>query len=171
MVHPIGARRRARRMALQALYQWHISHEDAGDIEAWFRERNDYQKADGDYFHELLHQVIARCPQLDELLAPLLDRPAAQLGTVELNLLRIGTYELTQRPDLPYRVIIDQAISLAKAFGGEQSHRYLNAILDRLASQVRAEEKDGSGGPPAVIPVKAPDAPPLEPSGGHAGHS
>ncbi len=134
------ARTRARRTALQALYQWELGKQELGDIEAQFREAQDMRKVDVDYFTELLHQVARRSGELDGYMAPFLDRPIGQLDPVERAILRIGGYELAYRPDLPWRVVINEGIELAKMFGAEQSHKYVNGILDKLASQLRTVE-------------------------------
>lgn len=134
------ARRRARRAALQALYQWQATGQDPAEIERQFVEEQDMSRVDRAYFHELLHRVPAAVEALDACLAPLLDRPLAQVDPVERATLRIGAYELTRRPEIPWRVVINEAVEVAKSFGGEQGHRYVNAALDRLARQVRAVE-------------------------------
>ena len=134
------ARTRARRTALQALYQWDLGKPDLKDIEIQFREARDMRKVDVDYFTELLHQVATRAGELDAQMAPFLDRPVRQLGPVERAILRIGVYELAFRPELPWRVVIDEGIELAKMFGAEQSHRYVNGVLDKLAARMRMVE-------------------------------
>ena len=134
------AQTRARRTALQALYQWDLGKQDLADIEAQFREAQDMRKVDVDYFKELLHRVAARIEELDAHMAPLLDRPIRQLDPVERAILRIGTYELAFHPELPWRVVINEGIELAKMFGAEQSHKYVNGILDKLAAQLRTVE-------------------------------
>ena len=134
------ARTRARRTAVQALYQWELGKQDLRDIETQFREAQDLRKVDVDYFLELLHQVAGRSGELDDHMAPFLDRPIGQLGPVERAILRIGVYELAYRPELPWRVVINEGIELAKMFGAEQSHKYVNSILDKLASQMRTVE-------------------------------
>ncbi|PJE79462.1 N utilization substance protein B [invertebrate metagenome] len=135
-----SARRRARQMALQALYQWHISHNSIGDIESQFCANNNMEKVDTPYFHVLLHGIPSQVTQLDETMQPVLDRPLTQLDPVELATLRIGCYELLHQKDVPYRVVINEAIELAKRFGAQDSHRYINGILDKLAPQLRQEE-------------------------------
>ena len=141
------ARTRARRTALQALYQWDLGKQDLRDIENQFREAQDLSKVDVDYFTELLHQVAARVGELDAHMAPFLDRPIRQLGPVERAILRIGVYELAFRPELPWRVVIDEGIKLAKMFGAEQSHKYVNGILDKLAAELRGIERQAVAPP------------------------
>jgi len=134
------ARRRARRLLLQALYQWQMSGADEADIERQFREDPTFARADGTFFHEVLRGVIANCAALDERLAPLLDRKVMELDRVELALLRMGVYELCHRPDVPFKVAIDEAVGLARVFGAEKSHGYINGVLDAVARAQRARE-------------------------------
>ncbi len=135
-------RRRARRRALQALYQWQIAGQDVGAIEQQFLEEVQMGHADLEYFAELLHQVPARVRELDATIDPFLDRPFVTLVPVEKAILRLGTYEMLERIDVPYRVVIDEAVELAKTFGAEQSHRFINGVLDRVghANAFRAAE-------------------------------
>lgn len=139
-----SARRKARRFAVQALYQWQIAQETLSTIEAQFRTDNDMKKVDGEYFHELLHQVPAHLTELDECVAPALDRPMEQINPVELAIFRIAIYELKYRIDVPYKVVINEAIELAKVFGATDSHKYLNGVLDKLAPQLRVAEVQNS---------------------------
>ncbi|MGY0218137.1 transcription antitermination factor NusB [Endozoicomonadaceae bacterium StTr2] len=135
-----AARRKARQMALQAVYQWQMSGNALLDIETQFRAHNDMTKVDGGYFHSLLHGVAREASRLDDELAPYLDRTLDQLDPVEKAALRIGSYELMFHQEVPYRVIINEAIELTKLFGAQDSHRYINGILDRLAPKLRADE-------------------------------
>ncbi len=150
MTSPAGrghqARRHARRAALQALYQWQMTAQDPADIERQFREEQDMGRVDAEYFHDLVHGVAAGVEALDAHLAPLLDRPIPQVDPVERAILRLAAYELAERPEVPYRVVINEAVDIARRFGAEQGHRYVNATLDRLARQLRPLEV---GGPPA----------------------
>lgn len=135
-----SARRRARQLALQALYQWQIAKSPLNQIEAQFRTDNDFSKVDDGYFSAIIHGVPAQANQLDEAMAAVLDRPLSQLDPVELSALRIGCFELLNRKDVPYRVVINEAIELVKRFGAQDSHRYINGILDKLAPRLRSEE-------------------------------
>ncbi len=139
-----NAKHLARSCALQGLYQWQLTGNDLSDIDQSFAEliadEQEIAKVNRRLFEELLHQIPARVTELDEAFAPFLDRSVDQLDPVELGILRIGTYELLFKPDLPYRVAINEGVELAKEFGAEQSHRYINGILDRLAQKVRAIE-------------------------------
>ncbi|WP_419534684.1 transcription antitermination factor NusB [Endozoicomonas sp.] len=135
-----SARRRARQLALQALYQWQIAKSPLNQIEAQFRTDNDFSKVDDGYFSAIIHGVPNQANQLDEAMAAVLDRPLSQLDPVELSALRIGCFELINRKDVPYRVVINEAIELVKRFGAQDSHRYINGILDKLAPRLRSEE-------------------------------
>lgn len=135
-----AARRKARRFALQALYQWQVAGDLPGTIEAQFRVDNDMAKVDLAYFSELLHQVPARVEELDALLTPALDRAVNELSQIERVILRMGAYELLARIDVPYRVVINEGIELAKTFGAEGSHRYINGVLDKVARESRQVE-------------------------------
>lgn len=135
-----SARRKARRFAVQALYQWHIADDALSNIEAQFRTDNDMKKVDGDYFHELLHDIPKNLTEIDELFAPYLDRDINQLDPIELAIFRIATYELKFRIDVPYKVVINEAIELAKVFGATDSHKYINGVVDKLAMRLRSVE-------------------------------
>jgi N utilization substance protein B len=138
------ARTMARRAALQALYQWQLSHQPPAEIEAQFLAAGHMGRADIPYFQELLRRIPAEVAALDDTLAPLLDRPVGQLDPVTRSILRIGVFELKYRPDVPWRVVIDEAVELARVFGAEQSHRYVNGVLDAVARKLRAAEDAGT---------------------------
>ena len=110
------------------------------DIEAQFLANNDFAKADRGYFHDLLHGVPGQVKELDELLTPFLDRRVEELSQVEKAILRIGAFELKERQDVPYRVVINEGIELAKVFGAEESFKYVNGVLDKLARKLRYAE-------------------------------
>ena len=135
-----GERRRARVLALQALYQRHFSDSPVHDIETEFMTDNDMSKVDGVYFRELLRGVDSNRAALDRHFEPLLDRPVSELDPIELAILRIGTFELEHRIDVPYRVVVNEGIELAKRFGGTDGHKYVNSILDRLSYRLRSAE-------------------------------
>lgn len=137
-----AAKRKARRFAVQGIYEWQISRNPVHEIEARTRAENAMHKVDLNYYHELLTQVIAQHTQLDELLIPVLDRDIQVLDGVELATLRLGAYELRDHLEIPYRVVLDEAIELAKHFGGADSHKYINGVLDRLAAKLRIAEKE-----------------------------
>jgi transcription antitermination protein NusB len=134
------ARRRARRLIVQALYQWQVSRADVSDIENQFRDDPGFERTDATFFVEVLRGVLREREMLDALIAPLLDRKLQALDQVELALLRLGTYELTSRADVPFKVVIDEYVALARTFGGEESHRYINGVLDKVARIARAAE-------------------------------
>ncbi len=140
-------RTRARRYALQALYQWDLSGADLRQIEVQFHEDEDFSKVDADYFHELLHRIPAQLDELDALYSDFLDRPVVELDPVERALLRLAVYELANRVDIPYRVVINEAVNLSKKFGAEQAHKYVNGVLDQAARRLRpVEHPAGKGG-------------------------
>lgn len=136
-----SARRKARRFAMQALYEWQIARNPVLEIEARFRADNDLRKTDVDYFHELLTEVTQRADVLEEHLGFCLDRDSDELDPVERAILRIGAYEMLNRPDIPYRVVINEAIELAKDFGATDGHKYVNGVLDKLALRLRGVER------------------------------
>lgn len=136
-------RHRARSRALQALYQWQLTGNNVSDIERDFLADQDMEGVDTEFFGELLHQIPQRVNELDALCDPLLDRPISQIDPIEQALLRIGAYELAHRPETPYKVVINEAVELAKKFGAEQSHKYLNGVLDRMARELRKAERGG----------------------------
>ena len=136
----IATRRVARSLVMQALYQWHIAGQSLNEIEAQFRVDNDFSGVDGAYFHEILHGVPRLKTELDALIVPCLDRPLEDLDPVELAILRLSTYELQQRVDVPYRVVINEGIELAKVFGATDGHKFVNGVLDKLAPSLRAAE-------------------------------
>lgn len=137
-----SARRKARRFALQGLYEWQLSGNPSYEIEARYRVENAMHKVDLDYFHELLSRIPTLTDALDALFEPFLDRAFESLDPVELAALRIGTYELKYRLDVPYRVVINEGIELAKTFGASESHKYINGVLDQLAVSLRPHERD-----------------------------
>ncbi|MFM1895716.1 MAG: hypothetical protein RLZZ385_790 [Pseudomonadota bacterium] len=142
---PLAQRRKARRLVLQAMYQWQISGAALYDIEAQFRAEPQ-GKVDWEYFHELLSGIPPSVDELDAMLAPCLDRTVATLDPVEKALLRMGAFELSRRLDIPYRVVINEAVELAKVFGATDSHRYINGVLDKLARQLRQAEVTAARG-------------------------
>ncbi len=142
--NPLAAKRhKARHYAMQALYQWHMAEATLADIEAEFRDEYDFNKVDGDYFHVLVHEVPARLDEIEALYAPfMVQRELDELGPVERALLRIATFELMERIDVPYKVVINEAVTLAKKFGAQDSHKFINGVLDKAARQLRQVEID-----------------------------
>ena len=140
--NPLAAqRRKARHYGLQALYQWTLSGASPSDIEAEFRVDNDFQHTDGEYFNALLCGVIADVEALELVFEPALDRGLDALDPIERNLLRLGTFELRDRIDVPYKVVISEAVALAKKFGATDSHRYINGVLDKISRELRTVER------------------------------
>jgi N utilization substance protein B len=137
------ARSRARRRALQAVYAWQVSHSAIEDVVSQFRHEQDMEVADLDYFEALVRGVAAHTPELDAGLVPFLDREVAQVDPIERAALRIGAYELRHRPDVPYRVVINEAIETTKRCGAEHGHTFVNGVLDKLAAQWRSTEYRG----------------------------
>lgn len=137
---PPGARRYARRFTLQALYQWQLVKTPINELEAQFLMDVLAHKMDSAYFHELLNGIVVDIAEVDGLMANHLDRSIDQLDPVELAILRIGSYELTKRLDIPYRVVINEALELAKTFGATESHKYINGVLDKIAHKTRSVE-------------------------------
>lgn len=135
-----SARRRARRFLVQALYQWQVSGEDPGDVLLQFVDGRNLGNADVDYFREVMRAIPADVDTLDAQIAPLLERSVAMIDPVERGILRLACYELRDRLEVPARVVIDEAIELAKAFGAEQGHRFVNGVVDRLARRLRPRE-------------------------------
>jgi len=133
-------RSNARKKVLQALYQWDLSGNEINDIEVQFHDEQNMEKVDLEYFHELLHGIPAQVDELDALILPLLDRNEEHLDPVERAILRLGTYELKHRPDVPFAVVIGEGIQLSRTFGADQSHKYINGVLDKLAKQLRPGE-------------------------------
>lgn len=133
-------RHRAREFALQGLYQWLLNNEDAGAIDAHIRQAHGFDKADAEHFDALLHGTIKQAEALRTRLAPLIDRPIEQLSPVEHAALLIGAYELNAHLEIPYKVVINEAVELTKSFGGIDGHKYVNGVLDKFALGARAAE-------------------------------
>lgn len=143
--NPLAAsRRKARHYGMQALYQWQMAGASLGDIEIEFRTDYDFSRVDLEYFQALLHGVPAHLDTLEDLLTPLLDRKLDDLDPIELSLLRLGMFELVERIDVPYKVVINEAVALAKKFGATDSHKYINGVLDKAARQIRKVEVDAA---------------------------
>lgn len=138
-----AARRRARMLLVQALYQWQVAGGDPAEILVQFVDGRDVANADVDYFRELLRAIPAGVEALDAEIAPLLERSPALVDPVERAILRLACYELRERHEVPVRVVIDEAVELAKRFGAEQGHRFVNGIVDRLAHRIRVHELGG----------------------------
>jgi N utilization substance protein B len=142
-------RSQARRHAVQALYQWQMAGQDLVDIANQFLEEEDINKFEIPYFQDLLHGVPTHLAELDALLKPALDRAIESVDPVERAVLRLGVYELTHHLEVPYRVVINEAVELAKVFGAEQGHKFVNGVLDQVAKKVRTAEIKAKNKPPA----------------------
>lgn len=137
-------RRKARHYGMQALYQWHMASAPLAAIEAEFRADYDFNHVDLEYFQSLLHGVPACVDELEARLEPLLDRKLSDLDPIERTLLRMGTFELAHRLDVPYKVVINEAVALAKKFGATDGHKYINGVLDKAARELRKVEIDAA---------------------------
>ncbi|WP_019938011.1 transcription antitermination factor NusB [Bordetella sp. FB-8] len=139
-----SARRRAREFALQGVYAWLLrggaGTQDAGEIDAHLRDDEDFSEADAQWFKTLLHGVLQEAPSLRERFTPYVDRPLAELSPVEHGILLIGSYELVHHIEVPYKVAINEAVELAKSFGGTDGFKFVNGVLDKLAADVRCAE-------------------------------
>ena len=136
-----AARRRAREMALQGVHSWMLSNNDVASIELNLATTNEMGKVDMPYFQELLQGSIKQVADLDVAIKPYLGRLPEELDPIEKAILRIATYELTQRIDVPYKVVINEAIELAKVFGAEESHKFVNGVLDKAVRTLRKHEQ------------------------------
>ena len=139
-----AARSRARRRALQALYAWQMSASPVDKVIEQFRDEQDMDVADLEYFEALVRGVVRHHEELDAVLSRYIDRSMAQVDPIERAVLRIAGFELAHRPDVPYRVVINEAIETTKRFGAEQGHTYVNGVLDRAALEWRATEVQGA---------------------------
>ena len=140
-----SARRKARQMLLQSLYQWQVAGQDLHSIEAQFYAENNMDNVDREYFRDLLHAIPASIGDLDSKFEPLLDRRLDELDPVSFSILRIGCYEMAERLDVPVKVVINEAVNLAKRFGPEDSQKYINAVVDKLARRLRKDELRSAG--------------------------
>lgn len=136
-------RHRARELALQGIYQWRITAGDDAQIERQIHAEKNLGRYDKELFSKLLRGALSQHAELEALLTPHLDRPLAELSPVEFAVLLLGTFELALHPEVPYKVIINEAVELAKTFGGTDGHKFVNGVLDKLAPQLRALEFSG----------------------------
>ncbi len=137
---PKSARRRAREFVLQGLYQWRVGGADEASIEAYAPEMEGFAKADREFFVGTLRGVIGQRDALIERISSHIDRPFAELSPIEASVLMLGCFEMANHPETPYRVIINEAIELTKAFGGTDGHKYVNGVLDKVAAILRPDE-------------------------------
>ena len=137
------ARRRAREFALQGLYEWLVGGQDAAAVDAHIQQQDGFEHADRSHFIEVLHGAIDGADALRADFSSFIDRDTAALSPVEHAILLLGTYELRQRLEIPYRVVINEAVELAKSFGGTDGFKYVNGVLDKVAGKLRPEERAG----------------------------
>ncbi len=142
------SRRKSREFALQALYQWKVGGDPAGTVMAQMAEEKEFSKVDEEHFTGLVRGVTAHVDELNALLAPHIDRKVGELSPVEHALLLLGAFELQHHPEIPYRVVINEAVELAKSYGGTDGHKFVNGVLDKLAAQLRAVEVAARGAKP-----------------------
>lgn len=135
-----SSRRRSREFALQGLYQWQLAGTDPETIAQQLSDAEGFNKIDADYFQLLLTGAVAGAVEMEQRIAPLLDRAYKSLSPVERGILLLAGFEFEQCPEVPYRVVINEAIELAKSFGGTDGHKYVNGVLDKMAAQLRAAE-------------------------------
>ena len=138
-------RSRARSLAVQALYQWQVAGQDLSTIVEQFLAEHDPRRFEVAYFEELVRGVPTNLSRIDAALSRYLDRPVERVDPVERAILRLGAYELSDHPEVPYRVVINEAVELAKTFGAEQGHRYVNGVIDKLARELRPRETGATG--------------------------
>lgn len=133
----ISGKRKARRLALQSLYQWLVARTDLAEIELQFRLKNNMEKVDTDYYSRILYGVPKYLDELDNAFNPYLDRSVESLNPIELIILRISTFELFYCSEIPYKVILDESVAIAKEFGAQDGFRYVNGVLHKVAEKVR----------------------------------
>jgi N utilization substance protein B len=135
-----NSRRRARQAAVQALYQWQLTEQPPEQIESHFISDHELNGVDIDYFHHLVLEIPLHLHELDDHLQPYLERTIGEVDPVERAILRIGVYEFEFHPEIPYKVILNEAVELAKIFGAEHGHKFVNGVLDKVAAKLRAVE-------------------------------
>lgn len=136
-----NSRRKARECIIQVLYSWQISKNNIHYIISQFLEEKNIKKIDIHYFHEIIIGIVKNCKYIDELIRPFLSRTLEEVGQIEKSILRLSFYELLKRLDIPYRVSINESIELAKSFGAEDSHKFINGVLDKAAWKIRIHKK------------------------------
>lgn len=136
----VKPRKKARQLLMQALYQWNITGMDIYPIQMQFHQMNDMSKCDVEYFDTLLYKIVKNLTEVDTTFEPHLDRKLADLNPIELAIIRLGTYELLHCLEIPYRVVLNEAISLTKEYGSEDGYKYVNGVLNKVARDVRKLE-------------------------------
>jgi N utilization substance protein B len=135
-----SSRHLARRAVVQALYQWEMTQQSRLDIEKHFLADDSLKKSDTDYFHELIREIPRLVEELDTNLAPYIDRSITQVDPIERAVLRLAAYEMLHHPEIPYRVVLNEAIELSKTFGSDNGYRFVNGILDKMGADIRSVE-------------------------------
>jgi N utilization substance protein B len=135
-----GRRSRARELIVQSLYQMQIADHDADELLAQFRERPDYNRVDQPFYEQAITGICGQIAELEKRLEEFADRPLAQLDPVEKGILLLGIYELFMQPDVPFKVVINESVNLAKRFGAADGHKYINAVLDRAVKEYRSAD-------------------------------
>ncbi len=135
-----GSRSQARQAAVQAIYQWQMTEQPPDQIENHFISDHELSGVDLDYFHHLVREIPRHWHQIDDHLAPHLDRVIDEVDPVERAILRISTFEFEFHPEIPYKVVLNEAVELAKTFGAEHGHKFVNAVLDKVAAKLRSSE-------------------------------
>ena len=135
------SRRRSREFAVQSLYQWRVGRNRADDIARQTAEAEGFGKGDSAYYTRLFNGTVAQAASLEAEIAPMLDRRVEELAPIEFVILLLGAFELKHVPEVPYRVVINEAVELAKSFGGTDGHKYVNGVLDKLAQRLRVAER------------------------------
>ncbi len=140
-----ASRPKARQRLVQALYQWQMGGQSVSAVESQFLEHQDLEGADIGYFCELLREIPKSIDAIEENISLYVTRPLAEIDPVETAILRLAVFEFLFRPDVPYRVVLNEAIKLAKSYGGDQGHKFINGVLDKVAQKVRTAEIKTSG--------------------------
>ncbi len=135
-----SSRHLARRAVVQALYQWEMTQQSRLDIEKHFLADDSLKKSDTDYFHELIREIPRLVEELDTNLAPYIDRSISQVDPIERAVLRLAAYEMLHHPEIPYRVVLNEAIELSRTFGSDNGYRFVNGILDKMGAEIRSVE-------------------------------
>jgi len=133
-------RSKSREVAMQALYQWQLNYSEMSEITHQFSESGRFQGIDMAFYHEIVQYISCHAEALDEILVPLLDRSVNMIDPIEKTIMRIGIYELKEKPEIPYKVVINEAVELTKHYGSEDGHKFVNGILDKVAKNLRANE-------------------------------
>lgn len=140
----IESRKSARFFLIQALYQWQIAQNSLSEISANLADNPKFSEANSEYFHETLQGITQKRTELNQLLNPFLDRDIESVDPIERSILWLGAYELENQPDIPYKSVINEAVELAKQFGAEGSHRYINGVLDKLAKTITSRQAENA---------------------------